>query len=177
MRFYLKLQTLFRHKIKIAAFLLASLVGGPVFAGTASSSFNVTASVIAACLLSSSPLAFGNYDPTAASATAGSTTVAATCTLSDPYTIALNNGNGSGANYSSGSAGRKMTITSGTATLGYNLYQDSGYTTVWGTTGSALYSGTGTGAAQSVTVYGRIPAQQVVGVGSYSDTISATISF
>ena len=43
--------------------------------------------------------------------------------------------------------------------------------------GAFCTCGTGTGATQIVTVYGRIPASQNVGVGGYVDTITATVTF
>ena len=55
-------------------------------------------------------------------------------------------------------ATRKMT--SGAATVNYTLYSDSGRTTVWGNTiGTDTVAGTGNGAAQTLTVYGRVPPQ------------------
>jgi len=38
-------------------------------------------------------------------------------------------------------------------------------------------AGTGTGAAQNLTVYGRIPASQFPGAGSYSDTVVVTLTY
>jgi len=70
-------------------------------------------------------------------------------------------------------------MTDGSNTLEYNLYTDAGRTTVWGdgTASSVTAAGTGSGAQQSLTVYGRIPASQSVPAGSYSDTVTATINF
>ncbi|WP_436088976.1 spore coat protein U domain-containing protein [Pararhizobium sp. LjRoot255] len=39
------------------------------------------------------------------------------------------------------------------------------------------YSGTGTGVAQSVPVYGRVPAPTTPTQGLYSDTIVATVTY
>jgi len=38
-------------------------------------------------------------------------------------------------------------------------------------------SGTGTGAAQVLTVYGRIPANQTALIGNYTDTVTVTVTF
>ena len=167
-----------RLKAAMLAFALCALSANSATAGTPiTSSFTVTATVLTTCLIVSLPLAFGNYDPTASSPTTGQTTITATCTLSAPYTIALNNGTGTGANYTTGASGRQMTLIAGSSTIGYNLYQDSAYANVWGNASTALFSGTGTGLPQFYTVYGRIPAQQVAGAGAYLDTITATLTF
>jgi len=43
--------------------------------------------------------------------------------------------------------------------------------------GTDTVAGTGTGALQSLTVYGQLPANQKVLPGSYSDTITVTITY
>jgi spore coat protein U-like protein len=159
----------------LGTILLADAVT-PALAGSATTSFAVTATVANSCVVSASTLAFPTYLPTAATATTGSTTLNVTCTLSDPYTIALSNGSGTGADPTAGASGRKMTGPS-SALLAYNLYQDSGYTQAWGTSGAYLYSGTGTGTQVALPVYGRIPASQVAAAGNYTDTINVTVTF
>ncbi len=62
--------------------------------------------------------------------------------------------------------------------LAYSLLQDSARTVNWGNTvGMDTLAGTGNGAAQALTVYGRVPASQFVAPGSYADTITATVTF
>ena len=69
----------------------------------------------------------------------------------------------------------------GTEALSYNLYLDAARTKIWGN---------GTGVSQvytnanppnnrnvTVTIFGRVPAQQDVSAGAYSNTIIATINF
>jgi spore coat protein U-like protein len=71
-------------------------------------------------------------------------------------------------------------MTSGANTLNYNLYTSSGYGTVWGdgTSSTAAITGTGTGSAQSTSVYGRIGSGQTsVPPGSYADTVSVTVTY
>jgi spore coat protein U-like protein len=69
-------------------------------------------------------------------------------------------------------------MTSGGATVNYTLYSDSGRTTVWGTTiGTNTVAATGSGAAQSYTVYGRIPAQTTPAPGTYNDTVTVTVTY
>jgi spore coat protein U-like protein len=66
----------------------------------------------------------------------------------------------------------------GSSLLNYKLFNNSGYTSNWGNTvGTDTLAGTGTGAAQPLTVYGQIPAGQFVRPGSYADTITATLTY
>jgi spore coat protein U-like protein len=134
--------------------------------------FQVTATVAGTCSLSTNPLAFGTYTPSSASL-AGSTTIAATCTNSTPYTLSFNAGATSGGTVS------QRLMANGAATLKYNLYTTAADTTVLGdgTSSSSTITGTGTGSAQTSTIYGLIPTGQYVTIGSYSDTITATISY
>src|SRR2546423_13707763 len=89
-----------------------------------------------------------------------------------PYGLGLNAGTGSGATV----ATRKMT--SGGATVNYSLYTNSGRTTVWGNTvGTDTVSAIGIGAAQSYTVYGRIPPQTTPAPSTYADTITLTVMY
>lgn len=151
---------------------LLALGCAPVLAATATTTFTVTATVAAACTISATDLAFGAYIPAAALPTDGSSTVTTTCTLAAPYNIGLNAGTGAGATV----AARKMT--SGANLLTYSLFQDAARLVVWGNTiGTDTVALVGTGLAVPTTVFGRIPALQNVAVGSYTDTITATVTF
>lgn len=140
-------------------------------AATDQAQFTVSATVIASCDVTAQNLSFNNYDPVIATPTDATTTLSVFCTNGTTYTVALDAGTGSGATVTT----RKMT--SGANTLSYSLYKDSGYATVWGASGGALVSGTGSGAAQSLTVYGRIAAQQTSIAGSYTDTVTVTVTY
>lgn len=95
-------------------------------------------------------------------------TVEVSCGASASYTISLSAGFGTFAS---------RVMTGGASQLDYNLFTDSQRVTVWGdgTAGSTTVSATGTGA--SYTVYGLIPARQNVPAGSYSDTITVTVTY
>src|SRR5215469_4317123 len=138
-------------------------------AATATTTFAVTATVQATCLITANPLAFGTYTGAQIATT---TTVQATCTNTTPYNVGLNPGTATGATV----ATRKMTGPA-SATLNYSLYQDSAHTINWGqTVGTDTEAGTGNGSAQSLTIYGLLPAAQYPGPGSYTDTITATVT-
>lgn len=163
------------HKgVSVGLGLLAALGFGLLSqlaeASTATSTFTVSATVPATCTVAATNLAFGSYTGTLSNATS---TITATCTNSTSYNVGLNAGTVTGATVST----RAMTGPSG-ATLSYGLFQDSGHTTNWGdTVGTDTESGTGTGAAQNLTVYGQIPAGQFPTPGSYTDTITVTVTY
>ena len=133
----------------------------------------VTATVLSYCSIAANNMAFGTYSPAAAAALTATTTLAVTCTNTTPYSVSLSAGN------SNSVAQRTMSTGSGGPTLNYNLYQSNTYATVWGNTSSnwVTPSGGGTGTAQSLTVYGSIPAGQNATPGSYTDTITATVNY
>ena len=153
--------------------LVAAAAPGAAFAETQSASMAVNATVAANCTISTGAVAFpsintlgGNHDAT------GSVTV--NCTNGAGWSATANQGGGTGATM----ATRRMT--SGANTLIYRLYTDAARTSIWGdgSTGTAAVSGTGNGAAQVFTVYGRVPSGQTgVPAGSYSDTVSVTITY
>ena len=112
---------------------------------------------------------FGNYDGTAEVLVDGS--VKAVCTSGTNYTIALDGGNHGGT-----PAVRKLG--SGTHTLNYTLLQADN-TTNWGNVAGQLVSGVGDGTPTGTTyaVHGHIASGQAIYTGSYTDTITATITF
>lgn len=142
--------------------------------GSNSTNLAVSATVISNCTITTAPLAFGNYDPAGAHATAdlpGSGTVTIACTQGATATIGLN----LGAN-ASGSTRR---MTNGSDFLTYELYQDAGLATVWGNSGGGLLSPAAAPsiAARNFTVFGNVPQAQDVSTGAYSDTVLATVNF
>ncbi len=153
----------------LAAALLLGAHAPAASAATATSSIAVSATVLSFCSLTALPLAFGNYSAAAVSAT---TTLSVVCTVGTTYSVGLDVGQGSGATVTQ----RRMTFN--TSQLAYGLYSDSGHTAAWGNTvGTNTLAGTGNGLAQVLTVYGQIPANQVVAPGLYTDTVTATITY
>jgi len=147
-------------------------------AGTASTNLGVSAMVTASCTIGASPLAFGNYDSlTNASAPLDNTgSVSVTCTSGAPTSITLGQGSNPAGTSTDASPKRQMND-GGSNNLAYSLYQDSGRTTAWGNTSGTGASGTGTGSLQTLTVYGRVTAGQTPPPGSYTDTVTATVTF
>lgn len=133
--------------------------------------FTVSVDVQGACAIAADDLDFGTYSPAVADSTLGQSDMTVNCTLNVPYSVGLDGGTTSGD-----VTDREMT--DGTTNLNYNLYTAADLqTVVTDIGGAAPFSGVGSGADQTITVYGQIPAQQSVPTGAYADTITATISF
>ncbi len=135
----------------------------------ATTTFNVTATVLKDCIVSATALPFGNYTGAAVNA---SSTVTVTCTSGTTYTVGLNAGTTTSATVTTRQMG--ITVAGG---LNYSLLTTSYTGANWGNTSGSWVSGTGTGAAQALTVYGVLPAAQYVPPGSYTDTITATVIY
>jgi spore coat protein U-like protein len=146
---------------------------------TSTPTFTVSATVSAACQVSPSTLSFPATAGTSLLSTAvtANTTVAVTCTNTSPYAIGMGQGN----NYASGNR-----MANGTSFLPYVLYVNSSLTNPWTTAASNssctttgdCYLGTGTGLAQSIPIYGRVPTIAAAPVpGTYSDTVVMTVTY
>jgi spore coat protein U-like protein len=160
------------HKVKIV--VIASLLSGgqAVQAATDTTTFQVTATVTESCNVTATDLVFGNYDPSVAD-NEKTSTITVTCTKGTDYDIGLNEGTASGATVTT----RKMVGT--VDSLNYSLFSDTNRTVNWGNTvgTDTVAVGSATGAAENHTVYGRIPTGQYVTAGSYSDTITVTVTY
>jgi spore coat protein U-like protein len=150
-----------------------ALTGGVAYAATTQSTFGVDVTIVAQCLINSaSTLSFGGSQGVLIANVDQTSTIIVQCTDTTTYDIGLDEGTGTGASV----ATRKLTGSGGT--INYRLYSNAGRTTVWGKTVSTdTVSATGNGAAQSYTVYGRIPAQTTPAPATYSDTITITVTY
>ena len=167
------LPSLARQRRKLAAAAICLLpLSHSANAATVTSTFTVQMTVTSSCVINSaSTLNFGSQGVLTGNVD-NTSTLQVQCTNTTPYNIGLDAGTGSGATV----AARKMT--SGGATVTYSLYSDSGRTTVWGNTvGTNTVAGTGNGASQSYTVYGRVPAQTTPAAGTYTDTVTVTVTY
>jgi spore coat protein U-like protein len=137
-------------------------------AATATATFTVIATVAASCTVSAASLAFGNY---VRADLDGTTTVTVNCNSGTIYDGGLN------ASATAGSTVATCIMKSGTNSLNYTLYTNSGRTTVWGNTvGTDTVAGTGNGTDQPLIVYGRVLDGQQAPSGSYTDSVTATIT-
>ncbi len=162
----------------MAAAAIAAVLHGSMpsaAAATATANLTVTATVTNNCTISTAPVAFGNYDPVVANASTSldsTGTVTVACTKGATATVGLSLG-------SNPSGSTRRLKDGGTNVLTYELYQDSGRSTVWGDAGAALLSpgAAPSKAPRSFTVYARVPSGQDVPAGNYTDTVVATVNF
>jgi spore coat protein U-like protein len=163
-----------RRKLAVALAAGLALVSGAAYGTTTTTTFTVQITIVATCIINSaSTLNFGGSQGVLTANVDQTSTIQVQCTNTTPYNIGLNAGTGSGATV----AVRKMT-SGAAATINYSLYTDAGRTTVWGNTiGTDTVASTGNGAAQSFTVYGRVPPQTTPAPAAYSDTITVTVTY
>lgn len=167
------------HKFTLAsAVALAAGWGSQAQAQTATDNLAVSADVTASCTITTTALAFGNYDPVVAHASTpldGTGTVTVACTTGSPVTITL--GQGANPDASSTAIAPLRRLINGVDFLNYSLFSDAGRTAVWGDDLTVDVETTGTGIAEDHTVYGRIAAGQNMPAGAYTDTVVATVTF
>jgi spore coat protein U-like protein len=146
------------------------------FAGTNTATFNVTANVAQQCTLAVGNVAFGAYDPQAATFAKGAVTI--TCNVPYPDntapTVAVNYGSNNGAAWYMRNAGA-----ANNNYLNYLLCEDAACTTPWPTTGvgAALPNVNAALTQWTGFIYGEITAGHVVAAGNYTDTVTATVTF
>jgi len=175
------------------AFAVLLLADAPAFAGTATKTFNATASVAAKCVMSNiANLDFGSYDPVVNNASTdlpGNTSFTLTCTKNASPLITMSLAN---ANFGQGLAA-KRSMNNGTAApgnyLSYDLYVPNGVgapatatptASLWGDdSGGTTHFGPSVPsvAAQTITIFGAVTAGQDVPVGAYTDSVTATVNF
>jgi spore coat protein U-like protein len=139
-----------------------------------------SSALLQSCSVSATAVNFGLYDPLSGSATQSTGTVTVVCQVSlvglfVNWTVALSTG--SSGNYVA------RQLQSGANSLSYNLYTNAARTSVWGdgTSGTSVVSanpflivGSNT---VNYTVYGSIPAAQDRPAGSYTDTLTVTMTY
>jgi spore coat protein U-like protein len=159
----------------VVAAILPALSSAAVYSnGSKTANFDVTMTIVADCTIAANGIDFGQSQGVLATAVSATSNISVTCTNTTPYNVGLNAGTGAGSNgttrYMSGSGANPGGIL-------FNLYQSAG-ATPWGNSqGSDTMAGTGTGAVQTLTVYGEIPAQATPAPDAYKSTITATVYF
>jgi spore coat protein U-like protein len=145
----------------ISAIAMVTLLPVPVDAGLLS------------CTISTTSVSFGNYDVFTITPLDTTGTITYQCDFVVLPTITLSRGVSSTFN--------PRTMQSGAATLNYNLFIDAARLLIWGdgneTTQTYIATGSVLNLPVPVTVYARVPAQQDVSAGTYSDIVVATIHF
>jgi spore coat protein U-like protein len=141
-------------------------------AAVATGTFTSTITLQASCqVVSTNTLDFGTQNVLAANVDVQAN-FTVQCTNTTPYNVGLNAGSTAG-----GTIATRL-MTSGAATVAYQMYSDAGRSVNWGNTpGTDTVSGTGNGGAQALTIYGRVPVQATPAPATYNDTVTVTINY
>lgn len=161
------------------------------WAATATNTVTVNASVSQVCTVSAATVAFGAYDPVVANATTDLLAPAA------PITVTCTKGS-TGVDVDLGQGGNYTTVrrmTDSTDFLTYQLYKATSEASgaacasppssgagVWGSAsgGTTLTPSSPTWSATTGLIFnicGVVPQAQNVGVGTYADSVTATVTF
>lgn len=167
----MKISSVSSRRLAIAATAACLVAAGSAQAATTTAAMAVQAVVPVSCtgfvgttmdfgpLTTSLALAVSQADNTG--------TIGVTCTNGTTYSITAGGGN----NNSSG-----WRMANGSNFMTYGLYTSSARSTTFPASGITV-GGTGNGVLQTVTIYGRVPAQTVNAAGTYSDSVSFTITY
>jgi spore coat protein U-like protein len=131
--------------------------------------------VSAVCTVSTAPVDFGSYNVLLTAATDTESSITVSCNETPPATVTISIGPSPN---SGGFDPRQMKLSGGNEFINYNLYTDSGRTQIWGDGSGSTFTMTEMvfkRAPWIATVYGRIPPEQNVSIGSYSETLTVTI--
>lgn len=148
-----------------------SCSNGATGAGTDGFAFNASANVQQQCkITATTDLAFGQAPGLLTGNVDQTSTISLTCGLNTSWQVGLDNGQNANGNT------RRMILGGNYVT--YELYRDTNRTLRWGNTlNTDTRSGTGTGTAQTLTVYGRVPPQTATPGVNYADKITVTVTY
>ncbi|MES2282994.1 MAG: spore coat U domain-containing protein [Pseudomonadota bacterium] len=158
----------FRASLISAACLAAF---GAASAATDTANMTVKITVTATCdihTVAPTDVDFGSVASTATNVAATGGVLTVKCTTGTPYTIGLDNG----LNFTTTRQMKNGT----TNFVGYGLFRDAAFSNAWGSTVPLSAAGTGNGANQNFTVYGRVPSAASA-AGAYTDTVIATVTY
>jgi spore coat protein U-like protein len=191
------MKSMFKKLAIGSTFGLVAMMGGEqAEAATDTATLSVSATVQAFCELTTTPLAFGSYDPAVATdtstdaalgngtGTAGSLGV--DCTQNVNFTLTVDAGANAGAGASGAWAMAGSDPGNTGSFLGYDLYFDADGAGAGAptpiTAGTSFASDTGDGYVggtpdQFYEIDGVIPQTQSVAGGQYDDSVVATLTF
>lgn len=163
------------RKIALAAAAFGVLAASPALAAsTATNTMPVSVNVINSCTVAATPMAFGAPTAIGSANIDTTSTITLACTNGSGYEVGLDGGlnAASGQRYMSNGAATPTKIP-------YNVSSVSAGGANWGnTTGTTVVGTAGVSGLVTLTAYGRIPSSAPsVGAGSYSDTVTVTVTF
>ena len=142
--------------------------------------FNVNATVIPNCSVSTTAMNFGSTSYIITTNIDATATLTVQCSNTTPYSISLDNGQNANGSQ------RRMQLGATSKYVNYDLYTDPAHSHAWvstasttSCTGGASTCDFGTGAAsnQNYTVYGQVPVQTAPSVGVFTDTVVVTVTY
>lgn len=143
------------------------------WAGNATSSLAVSATVPPVVNVDTGPVNNIPYDATDADAQGEINIIASSGSV---LTIRMGEGTNPGDGSTPADPIRRMKSPAGNY-LNYSLSQDASHTINWGNTTATGVTITGTGSQQTVNFYINIPQNQTVPAGDYTDTIQMTTDY
>jgi len=163
--------------------LATALIGTSAFAASASAAvatanFQVQITIQKACSVTTNAASNINFGTVASTAvnTPGTSSISVICSKTTPYYIGLapSNNTTTGAGVMSGTG-------SNTDKVPYQLNSVSNTGPVWGNTATATtvgngVAGTGTGLAQSISVYATVPNANFT-PDTYTDTVTVNVNY
>jgi spore coat protein U-like protein len=151
---------------------LLSCAGITIGFGAQPATFTFRAILVADCQATSSSVEFGSVGVLSANKD-GQGGLGVTCTTGTTYSVGLDNG-------LTGTSPTARKMKKGAEAVTYGLYKNSARDQPWGDLAAGagfVAGGSGTGASQPFTVYGRAPPQSTPSPGAYADTVVATVTY
>ncbi len=132
----------------------------------------VSATVVANCIVTTTDINFGNYDPVGVNATApldatGSVTLA--CTRGTLARVAMS--------YGANASGNTRRMANGPSLLTYELHINAQRASPWNSPYTFTGGAAPSSAPRTMTVYGRVLQAQDVPPGAYADTVLVIVTF
>lgn len=159
-------------RLLLSTLLIASFAGSPspTTAAQATTELQVRVTVASTCdvsVLGASALDFGTVQSTAANV-AATAQLQVRCTNGTPYSVALDLGDNA--------SGGMRRMVNGSNYLPYGLYRSADTSQPWTDQPTERHSGSGSGATQTISVYGVLPGANAP-AGAYVDTVTATLTY
>lgn len=163
-----------KHLLAKLALVILCAGLGSAQAATATGTFQVKITITESCTVtagSGSDIDLGSHVRSATGNFDNTNNISVNCSSGTPYKIGLkpSNNNNLGAGV----------LTLSPNTIPYQLYSNSGYSTIWGDTDPNRVSAVGTGSAQTIAVYARVVGggNTNVPAGVYVDTVTVTVTY
>ena len=166
-------------KLAFGAGILVGLAGFsvPVFATSVDTTMQVTAGIGKNCVIETTNISFGSYDPANVNATDhldATGTITTTCTIGTAGEVLI----GYGEHAVEGSTDRLMLGLNEAGTLSYEVYSDLSRTNPWSGEAGSGVDINAAGEGEEMTVYARIPFGQATAANdSYNDTLTVTVVY